>query len=161
MSCRLCCAELKIEYMGFFALKQNSEKEKHRKLAGIASKPEVQSVLQGFFPKKVTLPNSDTTTSSSQSSSEDNWLVKDVANKAEIISTMQFAANSTPFSSANGLATLYQAQFPDSAIAKMFPSVGIKCPISQHMHWAHTLLRQLSVNSRRDLHTLPFILMKC
>ena len=41
-----------IEYMGFFALKQHSEKENHRKLAEIASKPEVQSVLQGFFPKE-------------------------------------------------------------------------------------------------------------
>ena len=116
VSCRLCCAELKIEYMGFFALEQHSENEKHRKLAGIASKPEVQSVLQGFFPEKVTLPKSDTTPSSSQSSSEDNWLVKDVANKAEIIVTMQFVANNTPFSSVNGLATLYQAQFPDSVI---------------------------------------------
>ena len=126
MSCRLCCAELKIEIMGFFAWKRHSEKEKHGKLPGIASKSEVPSVLQGFFPKKITLPKSDTTPSSSQGSSEDNWLVKDVANKAEIIATMQFAANNTPFSSANGLATLYQAQLPDSAIAKNVSLSGNK-----------------------------------
>ena len=126
VSCRLCSTELKIEYMGFFALKQHSEKEKHRKLAGIASKPEGQTVLQGFFSKKVTLPKSDTTPSSSQSSSEDNWLVKDVANKAEIIAIMQFVANNTLFSSANGLATLYQAQFPDSVIAKNVSLSGNK-----------------------------------
>ena len=61
VSCGLYCAELKIEYMGFFTLKQHSEKENDRKLAGIASKFEVQSVLEGFFPKKVTLLKSDTT----------------------------------------------------------------------------------------------------
>ena len=46
------------------------------------------------------------------------WSVKDLATKAEIIAVLQFASQNTPFTSADGLPAISQAQFPDSVIAK-------------------------------------------
>ena len=46
------------------------------------------------------------------------WTVSQKATKAEIIATMQLAANNVPFSQADNLAACYQEQFPDSEIAQ-------------------------------------------
>ena len=46
------------------------------------------------------------------------WTVSQKATKAEIIETMQFAANNVPFSQADNLAACYHEQFPDSEIAQ-------------------------------------------
>ena len=35
VTCRLCSTDINIQYMGFAALKQHSEKQKHRGLAGV------------------------------------------------------------------------------------------------------------------------------
>ena len=46
------------------------------------------------------------------------WAVKELATKAEMITTMQYAAQNIPFSNAENLSACYQEQFPDSLIAK-------------------------------------------
>ena len=56
VTCRLCSTDINIQYRGFAALKQHSEKQKHRGLAGVdlssEGKPKQQSFLSQYFVKK-------------------------------------------------------------------------------------------------------------
>ena len=54
------------------------------------------------------------------------WSVKDLETMAEITAALQFASQYTPFTSADGLPTIHQAQFPDSVIAKSVPVSATK-----------------------------------
>ena len=46
------------------------------------------------------------------------WTLKQMTTKAEIIATLQYTDQNTPFASADNLGPCYQQQFPDSQIAK-------------------------------------------
>ena len=68
---------------------------------------------QGF----VKTPQSTVAKETSSSSSHDDvWNVKLSTTKAEIISTLQFAAQNVPFCAAEKLTACYQQQFHDSLI---------------------------------------------
>ena len=64
------------------------------------------------------LNRSEHKANASSQSGEHVWSLKESATKAEIIASLQFAADNVPFSCAENLAECYQEQFPDSHIAK-------------------------------------------
>ena len=115
-----CSKDINVEYMGFGTLKQHSEKHKHRGQAYVDPADEgksKQSVLYQYFVVKT--PQSTVAKETSSSSSHDNvWTVKQSATKAEISATLQFAAHNVPLCAAEKLVAYYQQQFPDSLIAK-------------------------------------------
>ena len=120
-TCKLCCKDINTESMGFSALKQHSEKQKHRRLACVDASAEgtskQQSVLSQYFLKS-TKPSVTNEIPWSSAGGRGGWTVKELATKAEIITTMQYAAQNIPFSNAKNLSACYQEQFPDSLIAK-------------------------------------------
>ena len=110
--------------MGFSALRQHSEKQKHRGLSGVdlcsEGKPKQQALLSQYFVKILGPTADESTKEETASTAADSvgWTVSQKVTKAEIIATMQFAANNVPFSQADNLAACYQEQFPDSEIAQ-------------------------------------------
>ena len=130
-TCKLCCKDISTESIAFSALKQHSEKQKHRGLVCVDASAEgtskQQSVLSQYFLRS-TRPSviNEIPLSSTDGG---GWTVKELATKAEIINTMQYAAQNIPFSNAENLSACYQEQVPDSLIAKMFPLDQIKCPM--------------------------------
>ena len=124
VECKLCLAKLNIESMGFASLKQHSESEKHRRLAGIdlssEGKPKQQSFVSQYFMKKpeqsYEKPNEDV--KAETSSADGKFTIAQQATKAEIIATLQHAGNNAPFLQAETLGACYQEQFPDSQIAQ-------------------------------------------
>ena len=108
--------------MGIGALKQHAGKKTHQTL--VTTEVKSGSVLENFFVKKEKpvssdVPSTSTGLPTTTCTAEKNvWSVKDLATKAEIIAALPFASQSTPFTSADGLPAIYQAQFPDSVIAK-------------------------------------------
>ena len=112
--------------MGFAALKQHSEKQKYRGLAGVdlssEGKPKQQSFLSQYFVKKVEDSDAEHETikeeTPSTSTAAGQWTVQQLATKAEIIATLQHVGNNVPFAQAENLGACYQEQFPDSLIAK-------------------------------------------
>ena len=117
---QLCCKDISTEVMGFSSLKQHSKKQKHRGLicvdASAEGTSEQQSVISQYFLKSK--KSSVTSEIPSSSASGVGWTVKESATKAEIITTMQYAAQNIPFSNAENLSACYQVQFHDSLIAK-------------------------------------------
>ena len=108
--------------MGFLALKQYSEKQKHRGLACVDPSAEGTSkqwsVLSQYFLKSTKPSVTNEIPSSSAGGGGGHWTVE-LATEAEIIATMQYATqNIIPFSNTENLSTCYQEQFPDSLIAK-------------------------------------------
>ena len=105
---------------GFSALKQHSEKQKHRGLACVDASAEgtskQRSVLSHYFLKS-TKPSVTNEFPSSSAGGGGGWTVKELATKAEIITTMQYAVQNILFSNAENLPACYQEQFPDSLIA--------------------------------------------
>ena len=108
--------------MGIAALKQYSEKQKHRGLACVDASAEgtskQQSVRSQYFLKSTKPSVTNEIPSSSAAGSGGGWTVKELATKAEIIVTMQYAVQNIPFSNAENLSACYQEQFPASLIAK-------------------------------------------
>ena len=104
--------------MGSGALKQHTEKQKHRRLASVDPVGEgksKQSVLSQYFVESAQSTVAKETSSSS-CQDDDVWTVKQSATKAEIIATIQFAAHNVPFCGAENLAVCYKQRFPDSLI---------------------------------------------
>ena len=92
-----------------------------------------QKVLQEFFIKKSVDPRDSASayltkdnegdltyklSASEQKSSTSSQPTEDLATKAKISGTLQFASWNIPFSCAENIAACYQQQFPDSSIAK-------------------------------------------
>ena len=119
-TCKLCCKDISTESMGFSALKQHSEKQKHRGVACVDGSAEgtskQQSVLSQYFLKS-TKPSVTNEIPSSSAGGGGGWTARELVTKAEIINTMQYAAQNIPFSNAENLSACYQEQFPDSLIA--------------------------------------------
>lgn len=119
--CKLCESDISVAHMGFGALKQHSQKERHKSFAiGLGGK---QTVLQQFFVKTSDKPLTSDKPSGSEyvcdavEPQQQVWSIKQQTAKAEIIAAMQFASQNIPFSFADELAENYRDQFPDSAIA--------------------------------------------
>ena len=98
-------------------------------MAGVSNisqegKPKHQSSLSSFFIKSDPQPvKSETPPEKSVGASESTvkncaWTLKQMTTKAEIIATLQYTDQNTPFASADNLGPCYQQQFPDSQIAK-------------------------------------------
>ena len=119
-TCKLCCKDISTKSMGFSDLKQHSEKQQHRELACVDASAEgtskQQSVLSQYFLKcsKPSVTNEIPSSSAGGGGSA----VKELATKAEIIASRQYAAQNIPFSNAENLSVCYQDQFPDSLITK-------------------------------------------
>ena len=125
VTCKVCSTDIIIQHMGFSALRQHSEKQKHRGLSGVdlfsEGKPKQQALLSQYFVKNLGPTADESTKEETASTAADSvgWTVSQKATKAEIIATMQFAANNVPISQADNLAACYQEQFPDSEIAQV------------------------------------------
>ena len=65
------------------------------------------------------LNRSDQKPTASSQAGEHFRSVKDSATKAEIIATLQFAAQNVPFSCAENIVVCYEEQFTDLSIAKL------------------------------------------
>ena len=80
--------------------------------------------MSSFFIKSDPQPvKSETPPEKSVGASESTvkncaWTLKQMTTKAEIIATLQYTDQNTPFASADNLGPCYQQQFPDSQIAK-------------------------------------------
>ena len=125
---KLCCKDISTESMGFSALKQHSEKQKHRGLACVDASAEgtskQQSVLSQYFLKSTKPSVTNEIPPNSAGGGGGGWTVKELATKEEIIATVKYAAQNIPFSNAENLSACYQEQFPDSLIAKN-ASIGL------------------------------------
>ena len=128
-ACSFCKADISVDHMGFGSLKQHANGSKHKQLAGVSNisqegKPKHQSSLSSFFIKSDPQPvKSETPPEKSVGASESTvkncaWTLKQMTTKAEIIATLQYTDQNTPFASADNLGPCYQQQFPDSQIAK-------------------------------------------
>ena len=128
-ACSFCKADISVDHMGFGSLKQYANGSKHKQLAGVSNisqegKPKHQSSLSSFFIKSDPQPvKSETPPEKSVGASESTvkncaWTLKQMTTKAEIIATLQYTDQNTPFASADNLGPCYQQQFPDSQIAK-------------------------------------------
>ena len=128
-ACSFCKADISVDHMGFGSLKQHANGSKHKQLAGVSNisqegKPKHQSSLSSFFIKSDPQPvKSETPPEKSVGASESTvkncaWTLKQMTTKAEIITTLQYTDQNTPFASADNLGPCYQQQFPDSQIAK-------------------------------------------
>ena len=146
-TCTLSNKDINVEYMGFGALKQHAEKQKHKGFASHLSKVEEEmdthvketeqkeqkskKVMHEFFMKKNDKPKDDTETLQDEGNKtgdtqKEVWSIKQMVVRAEIIATLHFAAHSLPFSSSQSLAACYQQQFPDSLIARHVTFGAIK-----------------------------------
>ena len=67
---------------------------------------------------KSTKPSTTNEIPSSSAGGGGGWTVKELATKAEIITTMKHTAQNIPFSNAEHLSASYQEQFPNLLIAK-------------------------------------------
>ena len=110
-----------VEHMGIGALRQHASFNKHRRLSGVSKeeKPKEQLSLSSFFVKKEkteALPKKCVDLQESTVNTE--WTFKQSVTKAEIIATLQFADQNTPFASADNLGPCYREQFTDSRIAQ-------------------------------------------
>ena len=147
-TCTLCQKDINIVHMGFGALNQHVEKQRHKGFAGHLSKSKTeektktdvhmkeakqieekstQKVTREFFMKKSDKPShnldllQDTEAEPGQTVATGQqvvWSIKQMAARAEIIATLHFAAQNLSFSSSQNLSILYQQQFPDSVIAR-------------------------------------------
>ena len=138
---------INIAHIGYSALKQHSEKKKHKGFSSTlqkvkdkekveeADKPKCtdsQKVLQDFFVKSSTSTSKATASSvetsdfaqdiglstSQTTVTEVVWTLPQLVAKVEIIATLQYASQNIPCSCADALQECYKQQFPDSAIAK-------------------------------------------
>ena len=93
-------------------------------LCAYSEKPKHQSSLSSFFMKSDPQPvKSETLPEKSVGPSESTvmncaWTLRQMVTKAEVIATLQYTDQNTPFASADNLGPCYQQQFPDSQIAK-------------------------------------------
>ena len=146
-TCILCQKDINIAYMGFGALNQHEEKQRHKGFAGHLSKSKTeektktdvhvkeakqteekstQRVTQDFFMKKIDKPlhnldllqDTEAEPGQTVATGLNMWSIKQMAARAEIIAALNFAAQNLSFSSSQNLSTLYQQQFPDSVIAR-------------------------------------------
>lgn len=142
-TCTLCNKDINVEYMGFGALRQHAEKQKHKGFASHLSKVEEemdthvketeqkeqkskQKVMHEFFMKKSDKPKDETEklqdegnkTGQTGDTQKEVWSIKQMAVRAEIIATLHFSAQNLSFSSSQSLSACYQQQFPDSLIAR-------------------------------------------
>ena len=137
---------INIAHMGYSALKQHSEKKKHKGFSSTlqvrdkekveeADEPKCtdsQKVLQDFFVKSSTCTSKATVSSvetsdfakdigpstSQTTVTEVVWTLPQLVAMAEIIATLQYASQNISYSCADALQECYKQQFPDSAIAK-------------------------------------------
>ena len=141
---KLCNTHINIAHIGYSALKQHSEKKKHKGFSSTlqkvkdkekveeADKPKCtdsQKVLQDFLVKSSTSTSKATASSvetsdfaqdigpstSQTTVTEVVWTLLQLVAKAEIIATLQYASQNIPCSCADALQEYYK-QFPDSAI---------------------------------------------
>ena len=115
-TCRLCNTDINITHMGYSALKQHSEKKKHKGFSSTLQKvkdkekveetdkpkcTDSQKVLQDFFVKSSTSSSQTTVT-------EVVWTLPQLVAKAEIIATLQYASQNIPYSGADALQECYK-----------------------------------------------------
>ena len=127
--------------MGYSALKQHSEKKKHKGFSSTLQKvKDKEKVEEADKPKcyKTFFVKSSTSTSKATASSVETsdfaqdigpstsqttvtevvWTLPQLVAKAEIIATLQYTPQNIPYSCVDALQECYKQQFPDSAIAK-------------------------------------------
>ena len=122
VTCKVCSADITVKHMGFTASRQHSEKQKQRGLSGVdlfsEGKPKQQAHLSKYFMKKSELTGHESKKEEialTSTASVELTLGQKVT-RAEIIATIQYAANNVPFSQADNLGACYKEQFPDSRI---------------------------------------------
>ena len=119
--CSFCKADISVEHMGIEALRQHANFNKHRRLSGVSKeeKPKEQSSLSSFFVKKEkTEALLKKSVDLQESTVKTELTFNQSVTKAEIIATLQYADQNTPFVSADNLGPCYWEQFTDSKIAK-------------------------------------------
>ena len=132
--------------MGYYALKQHSEKKKHKGFSSTLQKVKDKEKVEEADKPKCTdrkcvtrlFVQSSTSTSKATASSVETsdfaqdigpstsqttitevvWTLPQLVAKAEIIAALQYASQNIPYSCADALQECYKQQFPDSAIAK-------------------------------------------
>ena len=146
-TCTLCQKDINITYMGFGALNQHVEKQRHKGFAGHLSKSKTEEkttfhvkeaqqteeksapkVIQDFFMKKIDKPShnldvlQDKEAEPGQtidSRQKDVWSVKQMAIKAEIIATLHFAAQNLPFNSSKTCQLVIYSSFLTHQLQEM------------------------------------------
>ena len=140
-TCKLCNTHIDIAHMGYTALKQHSEKKKHKGFSSTlqkvkdkekveeADKPkctESKKVLQDFFVKSSTSTSKATASSVETSnfaqdigpSTSQTTVIEVVCTlpqlvaKAEITAALQYASQNIPYSYVDALQECYKQQFP-------------------------------------------------
>ena len=115
--CSFYKADITVDHMGFGFLMQHANGSKHKQLASVSNisqevKPKHQSSLSRFFIKSDPQPvKSETLPKKSVGPSESTvknsaWTLKQMATKAEIIATLQYTDQNTPFCKCRQLRSL-------------------------------------------------------
>ena len=134
-TCKLCNTHINIAHMGYSALKQHSEKKKHKGFSSTLQKvkdkekveeadkcTDSQKVLQDFFVKSSTSTSKATASSvetsdfaqdigpsrSQTTVTEVLWMLPQLVAKAEIIAALQYASQNIPYSCADALQECYK-----------------------------------------------------